>query len=183
MAVLLKRLEVEGFRYFSWRVSLDFDQGLTVIAGPVGTGKSSLLAAISYALYGLEPGLRRRLYQKSELINAKRSSARVTLELASENGLYRFSRELSREKGEVSVATLPDGRVIRGSRAVQQLAEGLLGLDFEEFSRSVSLSFASLLLLAYGTHEMRSRVLDRLLGLDSITALARSISLLSLIHI
>ncbi|MEM4665982.1 MAG: AAA family ATPase [Thermofilum sp.] len=175
MPVLLKRVEIEGFRYFAQKVSLELDQGLTVIAGPVGSGKSSLLSAVSYALYGMEPGLRRRFYAKSDLINARRDKARIEVVLKHGDSVLSIVREISREHKEYAKLVLPDGRVVRGSGAVREYVESLLGLDFEEFYRTVHLSFATLLLLAYGTPEARSRVLDRLLGLDSVAGLVKSI--------
>jgi len=175
--VLLKSLEVEGFRYFAGKVSLQVGEGLTVIVGPVGTGKSSLLSAISYALYGTEPGLRKRLYTKEDLVNVGRNSARVVLEFIDEKGTYRITRTLLKSGREDASLVKPNGDVVYGARAISEEVERLLGLDFEEFYRSVFLNFVDLFLLAHGTPVRRSRVLDRLLGLDAVAELVKSIPL------
>jgi exonuclease SbcC len=175
--VLLRSLEVEGFRYFAGKASLRIDEGLTIIVGPVGTGKSSLLSAISYALYGTEPGLRKRLYLKEDLVNVSRNSARVVLELVDEKGVYRITRTLLKSGREDASLVKPSGDVVYGARAISEEVERLLGLDFEEFYRSVFLNFVDLFLLAYGTPTRRSRVLDRLLGLDAVAELVKNIPL------
>lgn len=177
MPILLKSLEVEGFRYFAGKVSLQVGEGLTVIVGPVGTGKSSLLSAISYALYGTEPGLRKRLYTKEDMVNVGRNSARVILELIDEKGIYRITRTLLKSGREDVSLVKPSGEIVYGARATSEEVERLLGLDFEEFYRSVFLNFVDLFLLAHGTPVRRSRVLDRLLGLDAVAKLVKSIPL------
>ena len=52
-------LRLEGFGPFKRRQKVDFDQasagGMLLISGPTGSGKSSLLDAVSFALYGAVP--------------------------------------------------------------------------------------------------------------------------------
>src|SRR5688572_32180605 len=57
-----RRLEAEAFGPFAERVEVDFDRladaGLFLIRGETGAGKSSLLDAMCFALYGTVPGVR-----------------------------------------------------------------------------------------------------------------------------
>jgi chromosome segregation protein len=46
----LERLEISGFKSFSDRVELAFDQGVTAIVGPNGCGKSNVADAITWVL-------------------------------------------------------------------------------------------------------------------------------------
>jgi exonuclease SbcC len=56
----LHHLEVTGFGPFADRVRIDFDAlsdaGLFLLSGPTGAGKSSILDAVCFALYGDVPG-------------------------------------------------------------------------------------------------------------------------------
>src|ERR671913_2102542 len=46
----LERLEISGFKSFSDRSELAFDQGVTAIVGPNGCGKSNVADAITWVL-------------------------------------------------------------------------------------------------------------------------------------
>src|SRR6187431_1527543 len=46
----LERLEISGFKSFSDRSELGFDQGVTAIVGPNGCGKSNVSDAIAWVL-------------------------------------------------------------------------------------------------------------------------------------
>ncbi|MGK5627511.1 AAA family ATPase [Streptomyces sp. URMC 123] len=58
----LHRLEIAAFGPFAARVTVDFDElsaaGLFLLHGPTGAGKTSVLDAVCYALYGSVPGAR-----------------------------------------------------------------------------------------------------------------------------
>ncbi|HEY8294887.1 MAG TPA: SMC family ATPase, partial [Micrococcaceae bacterium] len=58
----IHRLEIQAFGPFAERQIIDFDalgeQGLFLLNGATGAGKTSVLDAISYALYGTVPGAR-----------------------------------------------------------------------------------------------------------------------------
>ncbi|MHB9302978.1 AAA family ATPase [Thermofilum pendens] len=177
MVVLLRRVEVEGYRFFKDPFRVEFGDGVTVIAGPVGSGKSSLLSAVEYALYGTDSYIERRVYTKKDLVNSASASLRVLLELEVEGeGVYRIERRLSKEGRERVEVLLPDGGILRESSKVLEKVEELLGMDFFEFSRSVSINYVTLFLLAHGSQSVRSRVLDRLLGIDAVEKLARAIT-------
>src|SRR4051812_3521952 len=46
----LERLQINGFKSFSDRAELGFDQGVTAIVGPNGCGKSNVVDAITWVL-------------------------------------------------------------------------------------------------------------------------------------
>src|ERR687892_2382460 len=46
----LERLEISGFKSFSDRSELSFDEGVTAIVGPNGCGKSNVADAITWVL-------------------------------------------------------------------------------------------------------------------------------------
>ena len=78
------RLAIEGFTAFRDRQEVDFEPlDLFVITGPTGAGKTSILDAMIFALYGQVP----RLGGKSgtaDLISLGRVDARVQLDFAVE---------------------------------------------------------------------------------------------------
>jgi chromosome segregation protein len=50
--MIIKRLELQGFKTFPERTRLVFDQGITIIIGPNGTGKSNIVEAVQWVLGG-----------------------------------------------------------------------------------------------------------------------------------
>jgi len=87
------RLSLSGFLSYRDRAELDFTGfELACISGANGAGKSSLLDAITWALFGQA---RKR---DDSLINAQSSAAEVALIFAYEGNIYRVQRTLPRGK-------------------------------------------------------------------------------------
>lgn len=139
------RLQVENLASFRGRhepLELSgFD--LFVIAGPTGAGKSSLLDAIVFALYGRVPRLGRGV---SEMIATGRDRLAVTLDFKSAGRTYRVVRALHRgRKGRASEAVLEeivagDERPIAdGVAAVNKALEQVVGLGYDAFTQAVVL--------------------------------------------
>jgi len=50
--MIIKRLELQGFKTFPERTKILFNTGITIIIGPNGTGKSNIVEAIQWVLGG-----------------------------------------------------------------------------------------------------------------------------------
>lgn len=87
------KLRLEGFTSYREPVEIDFTGfDLACISGANGAGKSSLLDAITYALYG------KARVQNEAIINTASNTAKVTLDFEYENQVYRVTRSNSRGK-------------------------------------------------------------------------------------
>ena len=84
------RLQLSGFLSYNDPVDLDFTSfTLACISGANGAGKSSLLDAITWALFGQA---RKR---DDSLIHASAKTAQVIFDFAYEGNLYRVQRAKS----------------------------------------------------------------------------------------
>ncbi len=146
-----ERLEIEGFTAFRERVEIDFsDADLFVLVGPTGSGKSSIIDAVIFALYGSIPRLRKGRVEPVISLGAQR--ARIRFEFSVGGTRYSATRVVQRTK---TGATTNEARLEGGSEDVIGAAEltaaveELLGLSYEHFTKSVVLpqgKFASFLL-------------------------------------
>src|SRR5260370_42020267 len=80
----LHRLDITAFGPFGTTQKVDFDElsaaGLFLLHGPTGAGKTSVLDAVCYALYGQVPGARPATRLRSDHAVAG-TSTEVVLEL------------------------------------------------------------------------------------------------------
>ncbi len=162
------RLEIEGFTAFKDLVTLDMeDLDLFAITGPTGAGKSSLIDAICYALYGKVP---RVANEVASCISQDRDRMRVTYEFAAAGERYRVFRE-TRRRGTPNVrlerCVEGDWRaVVDRARDVNAQVSEIVGLDYEGFTRSVILPQGQFQEFLAGSAEKRRAVLSSLLRLE-----------------
>jgi len=175
----LKQLEIANFRGFRGVHVIPFDRPVVAIYGPVGAGKSSIVQAVEYALFGQQLEVRERIAKLADLINEEEQEARVKLELESDEGVLKVTRALRRvgdSARETFVELVFQGRKLASTarEATAKIIE-LLKLDEDDFTRFVLVTHRVLEGLVYGTAAKRSLTIDRLFGIDIIEELYKAI--------
>jgi DNA repair protein SbcC/Rad50 len=139
-------LTLRGFRSYREEVTFDLrERHLVGIVGPIGAGKSSVLDAIAFALYGKTPAVER---DTRSLIHQLCDEAHVSLRFEVEGEVWRAVRAPRRtgqsghqlERLASDDADAEPLEKITGDRPVRERVEALLGLDFKAFCRSVLLA-------------------------------------------
>ncbi|GHF96285.1 nuclease SbcCD subunit C [Deinococcus piscis] len=177
-------LTLSGFTAFRQHTELDFEGlDLFAVVGPTGSGKSSLLDAITFALYGQTARLGATGLDALISQGERALSVSLTFELPAETGpqVYRVARSKGRKTAENETRLehrQPDGRWKdlapgAGQRVVSARIQELLGLDFRTFARSVLLPQGEFARLLHGTGKERQDLLGELMGLDSVRAMHR----------
>lgn len=136
-----ERLTIEGFAPFRDRIEVDFS-GLDLFAltGPTGAGKSSVIDALVFALYGSVP--RHGKKSISPVISLGKAQTTVGFDFRIDGRPYTVVRKVQRNTkgGVASEARLEsDGDVLASGAEVTQAVEALLGLGIDHFTRSVVL--------------------------------------------
>ena len=164
-----RRLRVKGYTAFVEEADLDFDGlDLFAITGPTGAGKTSLLQAMTIALYGRAPKLGDDLRQ---LISPSGDQARFYFEFrrtAARTG----SRGSCTEPARPTVAFELEETTACGRRSPAASARRtpawskILGLDFDSFTKVVLLPQNEFDAFLRGKPEERRSILTRLLSLE-----------------
>lgn len=172
-------LTLDGFRSYAAATEIDWrDRRLVGIVGPIGSGKSSILDGICFALYGKTPGERSNI---RSLIHQRSDVAKVELVFAVDGRTWKAVRAI-RRKGQSQHALYrldEDGEHIHetlGKADVDAEVVELLGLDFDAFNRSVLLAQGRFAEFLAATPTERDKVLKGVFGfdrLDKMEALAK----------
>ncbi|MFD2672411.1 SbcC/MukB-like Walker B domain-containing protein [Marinicrinis sediminis] len=173
-------LKLSGLQSYRQEQEIDFsmlcDGGVFGIFGPTGSGKSTILDAMTLALYGK---VERAINGTQGIMNQNEKKLMVafTFELASASGRDRYTIERQfKRTGEISVSTVLC-RLIRVTANREEVLadkqtevnaeiEQLIGLTMHDFTRAVVLpqgKFAEFLSLK-GSE--RRQMLQRLFGLE-----------------
>lgn len=136
------RLELENFGVYRGRHSIDLSPlNFFVIKGRTGAGKSTLIDAICYALYGTVPRYGDEKAHK-HLISRGQKSMYVSLEFSVRDKIYRIERyyRLEKKKGISEFRFYEDGKP-KGFREeeIKKYLRDLLRLDYKTFTKVILL--------------------------------------------
>src|SRR2546421_5230363 len=177
----LLRLELAGFGAFRSPTELTFDDAdFFALVGPTGSGKSTILDAVCFALYGSVPR-----YESENLIRyvvslgASEARVRLDFELA---GCHYIATRVARRTPKGVVATkearlervtgADTTEVVAGfEREMSAAVVQLLGLRFDDFTRCVALPQGDFARFLRAKGDERRELLLRLLNLNVYTDL------------
>ncbi|MBG92495.1 MAG: hypothetical protein CL792_00730 [Chloroflexi bacterium] len=170
------RLEVQGFTVFREKTSVDFEgRTLFAITGSIGAGKSSLLDAMMWALYGNVP---RVGASTSQLKSNGVKSMHVLFEFQARGKNFRVVRKHPSDNSNRLEIQEGEGKwnlIADRSRDVTDKIVDLLGMDFSTFTRTVILPQGQFDAFLKSDIKARRDILVKLLGL-SMYEKARSIA-------
>ena len=149
-----KKLILSAWGPYRGRDEVDFSRfeknGIFLITGATGAGKTTIFDAITYALYGALSGAERDKERSSVRSDFADAGTPTFVELVMEHGgkTYQIRRNpeyyrpkkrakaggVTKQK-ENAVLVLPDGRVMEGVREVNAALLELLVLDYQQFKK------------------------------------------------
>ena len=127
--MIIKKIILKNIRSYV-KKEIDFPEGSILLGGDIGAGKTSVLLAIEYALFGLQPG-----QKASNLLRNNASSGEVYMEFEIEGKLIIVERKLKRSNKNIinnySSITI-DGKKIESSvTEVKTIIIDILGYPME----------------------------------------------------
>jgi len=118
--------------------SFSFGKGTNVLVGRMGAGKSSVLDALCFALYGTFPKMSRRDQSTESVVNiaSGAESAAVALSFDRQGKRYEVTRKVGKKTAEAEVRL--DGKLVqKGAKPVTDYVTEALGVDYELFTRAI----------------------------------------------
>ena len=170
-------LHIKHFRSFSGESTFDFrGRNLVGIVGPIGSGKSSVLDAISYALYARTPRIAGAV---RDLIHQRSDTAVVRLTFVVGDGTWQVTRSIRKSQSNHTLHRLDNetgeiAETVTQKGEVNDKVERLIGLDFDGFSRSVLLAQGKFAEFLTAQPAQRDRVLKGVFGHERIDGMRQA---------
>ena len=154
--------------------SLEIPHGLTAVIGRNGAGKTSILDAISYALF------KQHSRGRDENLNNRRaSSAQVQLQFSSNGRSYEITWRI--ERGRRARAILKDAEsgspilIDAGERTAIPEMEKILGISREVFLNAAYIRQGEIARLLEARPAERKELISKLLGIDALEKIWESL--------
>ncbi len=146
---------------------INFEKGISVIVGENGAGKSTILEAISFALF------KQHTAKKiDDLVRNNADSMTVELEFSSNNREYKIIREKkSMLKSSIYKKTSNDGgfvHICTGDKEVANEIRQILDIDSDLFLNAIYIRQGEIADLVDKTPADKKELIAKLLGIDSL---------------
>ena len=141
MKILIKKIKLINWRSHE-NTELEFDEGINVIMGRMGAGKSSITDAICFALFATFPNLQKKILKLDDILMKfpkEKRMASVELWFSVNGKNYYVKRVVEKGKGTTTSEFREDEKLIEApkSNAVTKAIESVLGINYDLFTRAV----------------------------------------------
>jgi len=171
----------------NWRSHEDsefnFTSGTNALLGILGSGKSSVLDAICFCLFGTFPNLQARKLKIEDILMKKpveKNKAEVEVYFAEGGNSYSVKRIIERGKGTTYSEIRENGKIIESPNTsrVNELVERVLKVSYDLFSKAIYSEQNSIDYFLTIPKGQRMKKIDELLGIDKFEkARTNSVSL------
>lgn len=170
-------LSMSAFGPYAETATLDFEafgrEGLFLISGDTGAGKTSIFDAICFALFGTASGDNRSGAMLRSDFASPDSKTEVVLRFSFQNKSYTLTRnpeyQRPRKRGEGftkesanASLSLPGGRLVSGFREVDHYIIDLLGINRDQFCQTAMLAQGDFLKLLLSSTKERAAILRKI---------------------
>lgn len=171
------KLVMSAFGPYAGKTELDLDklgkQGLYLITGDTGAGKTTIFDAITFALYGeasgenRDPGMFRSKYAAAETP----TEVELTFEYAGKRYYVRRNPEYERPKSRGEGVTAekagaelhyPDGRIVTKLKDVNKAIIEIMGVDRDQFAQIAMIAQGDFLKLLLASTEDRKKIFQKI---------------------
>ena len=163
----------------TWEIDLDhpaYSDNIYALTGPTGAGKTTILDAISLALYSRTPRLARIGKAGNEIMSRHSGTCHAEITFSTRTGRYRshWSQHRSRRKagGELQnpkheLADAESGELLAtGLKDVAAAIERLTGMDYQRFTRAMLLAQGDFAAFLRAAPDERAPLLEQITGTE-----------------
>lgn len=163
--MIIESLHMKNFKSHR-NTNIDFDTGISIIIGGNGAGKSSILEAVSFALFKQHTSKR-----IDQLITIGQKSMSVEIQFNVHSRTYRILRERSKTSSK-AIMKIKEGEgfhsLVSGDKQVTMEVQSLLEMDGDLFLNAVYVRQGEIADLIEKTSAEKKQMIGRLLGIDSL---------------
>lgn len=163
--MILKNVEIRDFRSHK-RTVVEFDEGISVIVGDNGSGKTSILESINFALFKQKPNV-----NMDDLIRRGADEADVSVTFEANGRTFRATRGRKTGRAYGSALYRVDGGealIAKGEDEITKEIEGILGIGGELFTSAVYIKQGEIDSLVSEQAAKRKEHVGKLLGADEL---------------
>lgn len=184
------RVEFQAFGPYVGREIVDFEsmseKGLFLICGKTGTGKTMILDAMTFALYGKSSGHSRDDFDAMRCTNAAfEQTTYVKFEFENNGEYFLFERRLERKRKNLSASYNVMQRDEDGNwkpllenareKALNEKAVEIIGLEYEQFRQVIVLPQGQFEKLLTSNSDEKEKILTSIFGEDKWQAIAEQL--------
>lgn len=184
------KVEFQAFGPYAGHEIVDFEaisgNGLFLICGKTGIGKTMILDAMTFALYGKSSGHGRDDFEAMRCTNAAFETATfVRFTFENQGEYYLFERRLERKRKNLAPAYGVMRRSADGvwqplfenakEKALNEKAVEIIGLDFEQFRQVIVLPQGQFEKLLTSNSDEKEKILTSIFGEDKWQKIAEAL--------
>ncbi len=181
------KVEFQAFGPYARHEIVDFEsvsgEGLFLICGKTGIGKTMILDAMTFALFGKSSGHGRDDFESMRCTNADfDTDTFVKFEFENYGKYYLFERRLERKRKNLSAAYNVSQKDADGiwrplmenarEKAVNEMAAEIIGLEYEQFRQVIVLPQGQFERMLTSNSDEKEKILTSIFGEDRWQAIA-----------